>query len=581
VTKAEPSYKLIERQIGLAGGTVLLVGTVIGISVFLLPGELIAQAGPSIVLALALTALPMVFSVLGLLQLGGAIPVAGGLYVYASRLVGPFWGFLSIWLVIPAIWSTLLFTSIGFAEFTRFFVDIPAGVLMAAVLIAFLVLNLMGVTFVAWVQLVMVSGIILAILSFIIPGTGQIDFANYTPMFPNGIAPVLLAVVSLYIPFQGFSMIVELGEELKDPITNIPRVLMLGMSIAVLLSLGLVFVFVGLDNWEALAGLGPGGIAQAAAEYLPAWVGVAIATAAVLGAFTTLNAVITSYSRTLMRASRDQITSPKLAAIHPRTQVPHWSILVLSLPPLLFVPISPSVVTLTVFLALIILFGNFVGSIALWNLPKRYPERYEHSIYKLPMTVVKVSAIGSATFAVLFWLAVLSSAPAIVGVLLVLVAAGYGYYRIRIRSLATRGIHLVDRLKKLHDHEMGHTSAAAPAPEPAAAPANGPRPAAAPEPARTAPEAAPRPPEPRPAAAPEPRPTPGAEAPPAAEAVPDPATNGDGALESITGLGPAKTEELLNHFGSVERIRAATPDELMEVPGIGELLARAINRELA
>jgi basic amino acid/polyamine antiporter, APA family len=449
----DTEYKLIDKKIGLLGGTVLMMGTVIGISVFLLPGELIGQAGPAIALALAITALPMVFSVLALLQLGGAIPVAGGVYVYGSRLVGPFWGFLSIWLVIPAIWSTLLFTSIGFAEFTRFFFDVPAGILMALVLLAFLGLNLLGITLVARVQLLMVGFILLAIAAFVLPGLGQVDTANYTPLFPQGVAPVLLAVVALYIPFQGFAMIVELGEELEDPIRNIPRVLLFGMGLAVLVSLSLVAVFVGLDDWQSLAALGPGGIARAAGEYLPPIVGGIVAIAAVLGAFTTLNAVITSYSRTLMRASRDGIISPRLAEISERTSVPHWAIIVLALPPVLIVPISPGIVTLTVFLALIILFGNFITAIALWNLPKRYPARYEHSIYKLPMWLLRTAALGSAVFAVLFWLAVLSAAPQIAIALVVLGFVGFGYYRHRLRTLRDRGVDLTIRLRKLHAHE--------------------------------------------------------------------------------------------------------------------------------
>jgi basic amino acid/polyamine antiporter, APA family len=455
MASSEADYKLIDQKIGLVSGIVLMMGTVIGISVFILPGTLIAQAGPSIVLALAITALPMVFSVLSLLQLGGALPVAGGVYVYGSRLVGPFWGFLSIWLVIPAIWSTLMFTSIGFAEFTSVLlgIDIPREILMAMVLGAFLGLNLKGITFVARAQLLMVGFILLAIAAFVLPGIGQVEAANYTPLFPQGTAPFLIAVVSLYIPFQGFAMIVELGEELEDPIRNIPRVLLFGMGLAVVLSLALVTVFVGLDDWQTLAALGEGGIASAAGEYLPAVVGLAIAIAAILGAFTTLNAVITSYSRTLMRASRDGIISPKLAEISDSTQVPHWAILVLALPPIAFVPFSPSVVVLTVFLALIILFSNFIGAIALWNLPKRYPERYEHSIYKLPMWLLKTSAIGSAVFAVLFWLAVLRGAPMIAVVLLAFGAVGYVYYRFRVRQLSAKGVDLTARLKQLHAHE--------------------------------------------------------------------------------------------------------------------------------
>jgi basic amino acid/polyamine antiporter, APA family len=446
-------FKVIDRQIGLLGGTVLLMGTVIGISVFLLPGSLIGQAGPSIVLALAITAVPMVFSVLSLLQLGGAMPVAGGLYVYGSRLVGPFWGFLSIWLVIPAIWSTLLFTSMGFAEFTRYFVDLPAGLLAGGVLALFVALSLLGVRFVTWIQLAMVVAILLAILTFVVPGSMRVASSNYTPLLPQGIAPFLLAVVSLYIPFQGFAMIVELGEELKDPVRNIPRVLIFGMGLAVLLSLALVAVFVGLASAPELAELGAGGVARAAAEFLPAWVGAAMAGAAVLGAFTTLNAVITSYSRTLMRASRDEVVTVRLARIATRTKVPHLSILVLSLPPLLILPFSPDVVTLTVFLALIILFGNVVGSVALWNLPKRYPERYRGSLYRLPMPVLRVAAVGSAAFAVLFWLAVLSAAPALVLALLGLVALGAVYYRWRRRYQAQRGVDLSARLRQLHAHE--------------------------------------------------------------------------------------------------------------------------------
>ena len=52
------------------------------------------------------------------------------------------------------------------------------------------------------------------------------------------------------------------------------------------------------------------------------------------------------------------------------------------------------------------------------------------------------------------------------------------------------------------------------------------------------------------------------------------------ALDGIPGLGEVKRKALLRHFGSVKRIRAASLDELTEVPGIGGALARTIEREL-
>jgi excinuclease ABC subunit C len=47
-------------------------------------------------------------------------------------------------------------------------------------------------------------------------------------------------------------------------------------------------------------------------------------------------------------------------------------------------------------------------------------------------------------------------------------------------------------------------------------------------------------------------------------------------LAEIPGLGPARVKVLLRHFGSVKRLRVATPDEIAEVRGIGPALAAAI-----
>jgi excinuclease ABC subunit C len=54
-----------------------------------------------------------------------------------------------------------------------------------------------------------------------------------------------------------------------------------------------------------------------------------------------------------------------------------------------------------------------------------------------------------------------------------------------------------------------------------------------------------------------------------------------GALDSVPGLGDARKRALLRHFGSVKRLRAATAEQIAEVPGIGPLTAAAVHRALA
>ena len=52
------------------------------------------------------------------------------------------------------------------------------------------------------------------------------------------------------------------------------------------------------------------------------------------------------------------------------------------------------------------------------------------------------------------------------------------------------------------------------------------------------------------------------------------------ALDNIPGIGPAKSKALLKKFGSVSRIKSATPEELAEVEGVNMKLANSILSEL-
>ncbi|WP_166351209.1 excinuclease ABC subunit UvrC [Phytoactinopolyspora limicola] len=55
----------------------------------------------------------------------------------------------------------------------------------------------------------------------------------------------------------------------------------------------------------------------------------------------------------------------------------------------------------------------------------------------------------------------------------------------------------------------------------------------------------------------------------------------DSVLDAIPGLGPARRKALLAHFGSLKKLRAATPDEISQVKGIGPALAETIAEALA
>jgi len=476
-------YKLINERIGLFSAVALLVGTALGMSIFVVPTQMAAEAGPSITLAILVSVVPMVLGVLLLLQLGSAIPVAGGVYVYGSRLVGPVWGLVSVVLPVFAVWAYLLFAALGFGQYLPvllnllpFAVDVPVTVGALLLLVTFLVINYVGIQIVARVQIALVTVLLVGMLTFIVGGALNFDTANLTPLFPDGpgepfedgYTPFVLAVVLLYIPFQGFSMIIEIGEELENPVKNIPRVLGIGMAIVTVLAVGVVVALAGAVPWQETVDPETGeavrgGLATVMTGVVPGWAVGLIAIGALLAAATTVNTLFTSYSRTVMRAARDDVVPSYFAEIHDRFHTPHRSILLLGLPPILALPFtgffdSVTAVDFLDWLVVVVVTGIFVAfmiaGVALWNLPKAFPKRYEHSFYKLPMPVLKVVAVGNFLASLLFTLLVASSAPSALIVVLGWLALGIAVHFVRVRHYEKRGVDLRERMALLHKHEQ-------------------------------------------------------------------------------------------------------------------------------
>ena len=511
-------YKLITERVGLPGAVALLVGTAIGMSIFVVPTQMTAEAGPSIVLAILVSIPPMILGVLLLLQMGGAIPVAGGIYVYASRLVGPFWGLIGVAIPVIAVTAYLIFAAMGFANYlTGVFLDpslvtgpiealgignteAAAEILMVTlaawlILGLFLFLNYVGIQLVTKIQIGLVLILLAGLVTFIIAGALSFDPDNLTPMFPDGemadgepapfsegMLPFIVAIVTLYIPFQGFSMIIEIGEELEDPIKNIPRVLGVGMAIVAVISVGLVVALVGAVPWEDTIVDGEPVAAGLAAEevggaIMPGWAVLFVAVAALVAAATTVNTLLTSYSRTIMRAARDEVVPKQLAAVHGTFNTPYKALLMLGLPAILLVPVAVSidvlvnvegllfgdVETVLDWLVVVVVTGIFIafmiGGVALWRLPQEFPARYEHSFYKLPMPVLKVVAVGNVLVSFIFTIFVATTAPtALVFVLLCMVIFGVVHVW-RVRRYEAKGIDLKRRMALLDKHErVGETS---------------------------------------------------------------------------------------------------------------------------
>lgn len=447
-------HSVLTERVGLVGVMALVVGNAISIPIFVLPGPLAGSAGPSVVLAALLAAIPAAFVVLYNAQLGSAMPVAGGLYVYISRLTSPFWGFLVPFTLSVVTWASLLFAAIGFAEYTRFFVGLPVDLLIYGFLVFVLVVNLLGVKTVARLQVVFLALLVAALATFIIPGSLAIDTANYTPVFPEGPGPFAVAVVALFYPYLGFGLLTELGEEIDNPGRTIPVALLSGIVIVAVVYLLLTVVLVGVMPWQQLGGT-EAAVAVAATRFLPSWAAGFVALGAIFAVLSTVNTTLLVGSRTVMRAARDGILPGVFARIHPTLGTPHVSVLALGVPPIfLAAVIQQEVVELSVFIALATLTALFFAAIALWNLPVDFPEHYENATLRLRRyRGLFVVVVGGMTTAAGFWLVTLLQVPE-AGLLLVgWFLLGYAYYRYRVAQVGEDSESLFMKMVTLDSHE--------------------------------------------------------------------------------------------------------------------------------
>src|SRR5437588_7423412 len=123
-----PDSRQLRRILGMRDLVLLIIGTVIGSGIFLVPGAVLKSVGNSLPLALSVWVIGGVLSLLGALTYGELTamkPEAGGLYVYIRDCFGPLMGFLFGWTFFFVISTGAIATlSVAFSTYLREFIPL-------------------------------------------------------------------------------------------------------------------------------------------------------------------------------------------------------------------------------------------------------------------------------------------------------------------------------------------------------------------------------------------------------------------------------------------------------------------------
>ncbi len=423
------SARELPRKLGLLDSSAIVVGTIIGSGIFLVP-NLVARSLPSapwIIGVWIFTGVLSFFGALAYAELGAMLPATGGQYVFLREAYGPMWGFLCGWtyffVVIPA---AIAWLAIGFANYLGYFIPLTPAISKAvavALIVAITLVNYRGVALGAAVQklftLVKVTalGILIAAAYLSSPhavaetATGAVTLSGFG-----------VAMISCVLSYDGWVALSFVAGEVKDPKRTLPMALALGVGLAIV-----IYV---LANMAYLRVLPVGEIAATArvgalaAERTMGPVGGAFVSFTILMSIAgAINGWAMTAPRIYFAQAQDGLFFKRFAAIHPRFQTPYFSILMFGAWSALLA-ITGTYETLAAYAmyAAWVFYG--LTSMAVLVLRRSQPDRprpYRMTGYPVTLLIFAAVALG---FVVNTFFA--TPGPAIVGTLLI--AAGVPVY---------------------------------------------------------------------------------------------------------------------------------------------------------
>jgi len=306
----------LSRTLGPLQASAIGVASMVGAGVFYVFAPAAALAGSWVLLALLIAGSLALLNTLTMAQLSLHNPVSGGAYSFGTRYVSPGVGFLAGWLFLAG--KTASVAAIALIA-SRYISAEHAPIIAAGLVAVFAVVNISGIRTTAWVSMAIALVVVVSLLSVVgvsFAGWG-LSGGQWGTSQPGSVYGVLQASSLLFFAFAGYARMATLGEEVRNPGTVLPRVI-----IGTLAGVEVLYALVGFALvWV----LGADGLAESVApvaQLVPGSLSGAVAALAVLASLGSLMTVMAALSRVSLAMARDKTLPGALARVWSRTSTP-------------------------------------------------------------------------------------------------------------------------------------------------------------------------------------------------------------------------------------------------------------------
>lgn len=337
-------------KMGLMACTALIVGGMIGSSIFSISGLTMYYAGPSAIISWILAAIIMVMYGLVITELAAFFPKSGGIFVFPSMSLGrnerqgKVFGWFSAWGNYSSYIGAISFASVYVGTYVG--ASFPSfqnkKVILALCSILFcLALNMIGTSFMSKINTTLVFFLLATMMVYVVTvfTSGKWDASLLTPFFSQGSKGswgFITAVINAKLGYGAITSIAFLVSEVENPEKDVPRSMVIGMTLVVSIYTIMILATMGLISASFLReNPGMRFIPMFAACYtvlshIP-WLSKVITVAAVLALLTTIITQIAISSR-VIAATAEGGMLPKRVAAKNKNGVPTIAVLIIVTP---------------------------------------------------------------------------------------------------------------------------------------------------------------------------------------------------------------------------------------------------------
>ena len=336
----ENSSSKLARRLNLFDATMIVISGIIGTGIFINP-SLVAQkvhtsfwilavwiAGGAIALAGA-----FVFA-----ELSTVMPKVGGQYAFFREAFHPLVAFLHGWSLLFIIQSgATAAVAVAFAQYLTRLLNLSETIitpLAVAILVALALFHALGIKPGAMLINVITFGKTIAIaalvvVAFLLTKKSGISFEPLTSPDLKGfslLSAFFAGLVPVMFSYGGWQNLNFVAEEVKDPLRNLPRAIMIGVLCVIAVYVSANIAYVHVLSAPALAATNTPA-ADVAGKLLGTWGSNLITLLIVISSFGFLNLAMLSAPRVYYAMAADGLFFKSIAKISPRFQAPTNAIL--------------------------------------------------------------------------------------------------------------------------------------------------------------------------------------------------------------------------------------------------------------